>query len=55
MREFVRRQREERDYHAFLKRKVEVARSSVRAGNGRPNDEVEVDFAARRAKVARGA
>ena len=54
MREFVRRQREERDYTAFLERKVEGARSSVRAGDGRPNDEVEADFAARRAKVARG-
>jgi predicted transcriptional regulator len=54
MREFVRRQREERDYNAFLQRKVEAARSSVRAGDGRPNDEVEADYAARRAKAAHG-
>jgi hypothetical protein len=54
MRDFVRRQREERDYNAFLDRKVEGARSSMRAGDGRPNDEAEADFAARRAKVARG-
>jgi predicted transcriptional regulator len=55
MREFVRRQREERDYHNFVERKVESARSSVRAGEGRSNEEVEADFAARRAKVAPGA
>lgn len=55
MREFVRRQREERDYHSFVRRKVEDARSSVRAGDGRSNEEVEADFAARRAQVARGA
>jgi hypothetical protein len=54
VREFVRRQREERDYHTFLGRKVEGARSSVRAGDGRPNDEAEINFEARRAKVARG-
>lgn len=55
MREFVRRQREERDYQTFLGRKVEAARSSMRAGDGRANDEVEISFAARRAKAARGA
>lgn len=54
MREFVRRQREERDYLNFVERKVERARSSVRAGEGRSNDEVEADFAARRAKMAPG-
>lgn len=55
MREFVQRQREERDYHTFLGRKVEIARSSMRAGRGQSNEEVEADFAARRAKVARDA
>ena len=52
MREFVQRRRDERDYDAFLRRKVEVARSSMRAGRGLQNDEVEATFAARRAKVA---
>ena len=51
MREFVQHQREAREYDAFLRRKIEVARSSMRDGLGRSNDEVEVDFAARRARV----
>lgn len=53
MREFVQRQRQAREYDEFLHRKVEVARASMRAGRGRSNDEVEAEFAARRAKVAR--
>lgn len=52
MREFVQRQREAREYDAFLRRKVELARSSVHAGLGRPNDELEAEFAARRASAA---
>lgn len=48
MREFVQRQREAREYEEFLHRKVEAARGSMRAGMGRSNDEVEVEFAARR-------
>jgi predicted transcriptional regulator len=52
MREFVQRQREAREYDEFLHRKVEAGRVSMRAGRGRSNDEVEADFAARRADVA---
>lgn len=52
MREFVQRQREAREYDEFLHRKVEAGRAAVRAGLGRSNDEVEVEFAARRAGVA---
>ncbi|MHB1620390.1 MAG: antitoxin of toxin-antitoxin stability system [Sulfuricella sp.] len=52
MREFVQHQREAREYDKFLHRKVEVARSSMHAGRGRSNDEVEADFAARRASAA---
>jgi hypothetical protein len=48
MREFIRRQREAREYDEFLNRKVEIARSSMRTGSGRSNDEVEAEFAARR-------
>jgi len=55
MREFVRRQKEARDYDAFLRDKVEVARASVRAGQGLANEDVEADFAARRAQVTRKA
>jgi hypothetical protein len=53
MREFVDRQREARDYDAFLRRKVEAGRAAMKAGLGRPNDEVEAEFAARRKAVTR--
>ena len=52
MREFVRHQREAREYDEFLRSKVEAGRASMRAGRGRPNDEVEAAFASRRARVA---
>jgi predicted transcriptional regulator len=52
MREFVQRQREALEYDVFLRRKVEAARASMRAGQGQTNDEVEAEFAARRADVA---
>jgi predicted transcriptional regulator len=52
MREFVRRQREARDYDDFLRRKVEVARVSMRAGRGVSNEDVEAEFAAWRAEAA---
>ena len=55
MREFVHHQREARKYDKFLNRKVQVARSSMRAGRGRSNDDVETEFAARRASAARKA
>jgi hypothetical protein len=41
MREFVQRQREAREYDAFLSRKVEAGRASMRAGVGHANQEVE--------------
>jgi predicted transcriptional regulator len=51
MREYVQRQREIREYDAYLRRKVEAGRASMRAGQGRANDEVEEEFAARRGRV----
>lgn len=51
-RAFVEEQREKRDYAAFVERKVEVARASVRRAAGRSDEEVEAEFAARRARVA---
>jgi hypothetical protein len=54
MRGYIQRRRGEREYDEFLRTKAEVARSSMRAGSGRPNDEVEAEFAARRT-VARAA
>ena len=50
MRDFVRRQREAREYDEFLRRKVEAGRESMHAGVGHTNDEVEAMFAARRAR-----
>ncbi|MCH4562705.1 antitoxin of toxin-antitoxin stability system [Halomonas sp. EGI 63088] len=55
MREYVRQQREAREYEAFLRSKVEVARSSMRAGHGRSNEDVEAEFATRRADAEREA
>ena len=49
MRDFVKQQRQARDYDAFLEKKVEAARTSVLGGKGLGNEEVEAIFAARRA------
>lgn len=51
MRDFIARQREQRDYAAFLQDKVAAARTSVRAGLGQADEAVEAKFAARRAKA----
>lgn len=51
MRQFVQTQRESREYEAFLQLKVDNARISMRAGDGLTNEEVETQFAARRAQV----
>jgi predicted transcriptional regulator len=51
MRQFVQTQRESREYEAFLQRKVDNARVSMRAGDGLTNEEVEAQFAARRARA----
>ncbi|UVC10872.1 antitoxin of toxin-antitoxin stability system [Rhizobium sp. TH2] len=40
------------EYWAFVERKVEAARKSLRAGKGLSNAEVEAKFAARRAAIA---
>ncbi|WP_110655841.1 antitoxin of toxin-antitoxin stability system [Salinicola halimionae] len=53
MREYVERQREAREHDEFLRRKVEKARASMRAGRGRPNEELEVEAAARRTALLR--
>jgi len=35
-------------YNSYLKKKIEIARESMRNCDGRPNKEVEVEFAAKR-------
>ncbi|SFG28038.1 hypothetical protein SAMN05518801_11376 [Novosphingobium sp. CF614] len=52
MREFVERQRMKRAHSAFVERKVVLARTSMQAGQGLGNDEVEAEFANRRARVS---
>ena len=51
MGEFVKKQRETREYQAFLAQKVNAARQAMLAGDGQSNEEVEASFAARRAQV----
>jgi predicted transcriptional regulator len=53
MREFILRQRKTREYETYLQHKVENSRISMHAGKGVSNEEIEADFAARRAKVSR--
>ncbi|WP_237886193.1 antitoxin of toxin-antitoxin stability system [Pseudomonas sp. PGPR40] len=52
MRQFVQTQRESREYEAFLQRKVDKARASMRAGDGLTNEEVEAEFTTRRVRAA---
>lgn len=51
MREFVERQRLKRGHSAFVEQKVALARTSMRADRGYGDDEVEVEFASRRARI----
>ena len=51
MRDFVERQRQKREHSDFLEQKVAVARSRMREGGGYSNEEVEADFANRRARI----
>jgi predicted transcriptional regulator len=51
MRDFVERRQEEREYDAFLARKVAKARESIAAGLGRSDGEVEAEFASWHASV----
>lgn len=51
MRGYIAQRRQAREYDDYLRRKVETARSSMRAGQGRSNDEVEAAFAARRSQA----
>ena len=50
MYDFIHQQQIIRERDEFVQLKVAVARASVEAGRGRSNDDVEAEFAARRAK-----
>jgi predicted transcriptional regulator len=51
MREFVQAQQHSREYDEFLQRKVDASRASIRAGREVSNEDLEAEFAARRAQV----
>ena len=48
MRQFVHSQREAREYDEFLRRKVDLARKAIEAGDWHSDEDVEAEFAARR-------
>lgn len=51
MRDYVKRQVEQAEYDAWLRRKVDVARQDVREGHVFSSDEVEAEFTERRRKA----
>ena len=55
MRDFVRRQRDAREYDEYLHEKVSAARKSVKAGLGRSQEEVAADAKTRRRERLKGA
>lgn len=48
MRDYVQRQRDQRDHEAFVRAKVEAGRRDRVAGLDQSNDDVEAEFVARR-------
>jgi len=54
MRGYIEQRRQARAYDDYLQRKVEAGRTSMRAGLGRSNDEVEAAFATRRHPATAG-
>ena len=52
MREFIERQRMKREHSDFVERKVALARTSMQAGQGYDHDEIEAEFANRRARLS---
>ena len=51
MREFIERQRQAREYDAFLRAKVDTARAQIASGHVSSSADVETRFAARRAAL----
>jgi predicted transcriptional regulator len=48
MRDYVKRQKADADYDAWFRREVQAGVDSANAGNLISNDDIEVEFAARR-------
>ncbi len=55
MRDFIERQKQEREYTEFLRRKVEIARAEMKAGKVFTQEEVEAEVAERRKRLLRKA
>ncbi|WP_419254903.1 antitoxin of toxin-antitoxin stability system [Caulobacter sp. ErkDOM-YI] len=55
MRDYVERQREARLQDEFLRRKVEIARAERLTGQSVSDEDIETEFAARRAELLRKA
>ena len=53
MRDFVQRQQEAAEHDAWFRRQVQIGLDSANAGHLVPADEVEAEFAARRAETRR--
>ncbi|ESQ80284.1 MAG TPA: hypothetical protein VLZ84_01790 [Asticcacaulis sp.] len=53
MRDYVRRQQDEAEYDAWFRLQVQVGLDSANAGNLIPSEDVEAEFAARRAETRR--
>lgn len=54
MRDFISQQTADPDYLAFLKRKVEIARSQLASGKSLDEADIEQEFTARRSAVIAG-
>lgn len=52
MRGYIEQRRQVRAYDDFLRSKVEAGRTSMQAGRGFSNDEIEAEFAERRKRAA---
>lgn len=53
MRSYIEQRRQAREYDEFVRQKVEAAQADIRAGRYVTNEEVETQFAARRAALKR--
>jgi predicted transcriptional regulator len=53
MRDYVKRQQDETEYDAWFRRQVQIGLDSANAGNLMSAEEVETEFAARRAETRR--
>ncbi|HEY4146386.1 antitoxin of toxin-antitoxin stability system [Pinirhizobacter sp.] len=51
LRDYVDRRKQSREYEDYLRAKIEASRADIRAGRLIPHDEVEAEFAAKRAEL----